>query len=161
VTKPLIAEPDPFPRERVTELVKRFPAYARLALKVAREPRLSRARRAVLLAGAAYLVSPVDLVPGIIPVAGQLDDALAVLIALRTALAGLPPEVRARHLAVAGLSEELLAQDVATLRRTGAWLARRAARLTMSGVRASRDAASRMMAEALRVGRRPWKRSGT
>lgn len=161
MTKPLIVEPDPFPRERLTELVKRLPAYARLALKVAREPRLSRARRAVLLAGAAYLVSPVDLVPGIIPIAGQLDDALAMLLALRTALAGLPPEVRARHLAAAGLSEELLAQDVATLMSTGAWLARRAARLTMSGARASRDAASRVMADALRLGRQTRNRSGT
>jgi uncharacterized membrane protein YkvA (DUF1232 family) len=45
-------------------------------------------RRSKLLLGGliAYLASPIDLVPDIIPVAGQLDDALAVALVLRIVL---------------------------------------------------------------------------
>ena len=106
---------DPFPREPFFALVKRLPAYGRLAWAVAREPALSRGRRLALYAGGAYLVSPIDLVPGIIPVAGQLDDAAAVLLALRAALAGLPPDVRDRHYAAAGLSAAMLDGDLRTI----------------------------------------------
>ena len=56
-------------------LVRRLPGYGRLAWRLARDPRLSRRRRTAVAAAAAYLISPIDLVPGIIPVAGQLDDA--------------------------------------------------------------------------------------
>ena len=75
---------DPFPTARFTDLIRRLPRYAKLAWALGRDDRLSRSRRAALIAGAAYLASPIDLVPGIIPVAGQLDDAAAILFALRT-----------------------------------------------------------------------------
>src|SRR5688572_13937535 len=96
---------DPFPREEFAALVKRIPNYARLAWALARDPRLSRARRAAVLAGAAYVLSPIDLVPGIIPVVGQLDDVLIALGAIRLALNGLKPEFRAQMLAAANLGQ--------------------------------------------------------
>jgi uncharacterized membrane protein YkvA (DUF1232 family) len=40
----------------------------------------------MLVAGVAYLLSPIDLVPGIIPGLGQLDDLAFVLLALKSAL---------------------------------------------------------------------------
>ena len=45
-------------------------------------------RRDKLLVGAAvlYLASPIDLVPDVIPVAGQLDDAILVALVLRRVL---------------------------------------------------------------------------
>ena len=61
---------DAFPTQRFTALLTRLPRYARLAWGLAGEPRLSRTRRAALVGAAAYLVSPVDLVPGVIPVVG-------------------------------------------------------------------------------------------
>jgi uncharacterized membrane protein YkvA (DUF1232 family) len=134
---------DPFPREPFVALLKRLPAYGRLAWAVAREPALSRGRRLALYAGGAYLVSPIDLVPGIIPVAGQLDDAAAVLLALRAALAGLPPDVRDRHYAAAGLSAAVLDGDLRTIGRTAAWMARRAGRLAWRGAKATARASVR------------------
>jgi uncharacterized membrane protein YkvA (DUF1232 family) len=101
-----------------------MPNYARLCWALARDPRLSRARRAALLAAAAYVVSPVDLVPGFIPVLGQLDDLAIALGAIRLALDGLHPEVRAERLHAAGLTH---ADFEADLRATGAitlWLTR-------------------------------------
>ena len=93
---------DPFPSEAFGALLRRLPRYARLAWAVGRDPALSRARRGAVLAGAAYLVSPIDLVPGIIPVLGQLDDLVVVLTTLRLALDGLSPARRQAHLARSG-----------------------------------------------------------
>ena len=52
------------------------------------DPRVSRARKALLLALIAYLAMPLDFVPDFIPIAGQLDDAIVVAIVLRAALRG-------------------------------------------------------------------------
>lgn len=147
---------DPFPRERFTALLRRLPNYARLAWSLARDERLPRSRQAALIAGAAYLVSPIDLVPGIIPVAGQLDDAMAVLLALRLALAGLPPAEREAALARAGLEPGSIDDDLRTIGATYAWLGRqgvrvtwRAARtLTFAGVRLGRRLAGRVRRES-------------
>ena len=68
-------------------------------------PTLSRARRTAVIAAAGYVISPVDLVPGVIPVLGQLDDIAVALLALRLALDGLHPERRRAHLEAAALDE--------------------------------------------------------
>jgi uncharacterized membrane protein YkvA (DUF1232 family) len=51
--------------------------------RLARDPRVPRRRKLLLLALAGYLALPFDLVPDFIPVAGQLDDAIAVALVLR------------------------------------------------------------------------------
>ena len=53
--------------------------------------RLLRRRKAVLVLAVAYLALPFDLVPDFVPVAGQLDDAIVVLAALRYLLRGTEP----------------------------------------------------------------------
>ena len=47
------------------------------------DPRVSRRRKFWLGVLIGYLVMPFDLVPDFIPVAGQLDDAILVSLALR------------------------------------------------------------------------------
>jgi uncharacterized membrane protein YkvA (DUF1232 family) len=47
------------------------------------DPRVSRRRKFWLGVLIGYLVMPFDLVPDFIPVAGQLDDAILVALALR------------------------------------------------------------------------------
>lgn len=136
--------PDPFPRGRFTALIGRLPRYARLAWRLGRDERISGPRRAVLLAGAAYLASPIDLVPGLIPVAGQLDDAAAVLLGLKVALAGLPAADRADALAAAGLDAADLDADLRTIGSTYAWLGRRGGRLALRGARGAARAAGRL-----------------
>lgn len=135
---------DPFPRERFGALVRRLPSYARLAWQLARDDRLPRSRQAALIAGAAYLVSPIDLVPGIIPVAGQLDDAVAVLFAIRVALAGLPPADREAALARAGLDSRALDDDLRTIGATYAWMGRQGARFAWRTARTLARASSRL-----------------
>lgn len=47
---------------------RRLPAYGRLAWRAIRDPRVRGRHKAVLAAGAGYVLSPVDLLPGIIRV---------------------------------------------------------------------------------------------
>lgn len=50
--------------------------------------RVSRRHKVVLWALLAYLALPIDVVPDFIPVAGQLDDVVVVVLALRLFLRG-------------------------------------------------------------------------
>ena len=122
--QPASDQHDGFPREEFGALVRRLPAYGRLAWALARDPKLSRVRRAAVLAAAGYVVSPIDLVPGIIPVLGQLDDLAVALVAIRFALDGLKPEVRTQRLAAVGLSPADVEADLRTTRQIAVWLGR-------------------------------------
>jgi len=121
---------DPFPRERVAATLRRMPAYLKLAWRLGRDPLLSRMRRTAIVAAAGYLASPIDLVPGVIPLLGQLDDIAVVLATLRFALAGLDAERRHMHLEAVGLGDDNLNEDLRTVAVTSAWLVRAGARTT-------------------------------
>ena len=57
-------------------------AHARLAMRLLREPRVPLLVKVVPVLAAVYLVSPIDAVPDLIPVLGQLDDVGFVAFAL-------------------------------------------------------------------------------
>lgn len=148
-------------------LVRRLPAYARLAWALSRDERIPGARRAAVLGAGAYLVSPIDLIPGIIPLVGQLDDVLVVLAAMRLALASLTDAQREEHLRLAGLTQADLEADVAALEDAARWLVvhglragRRVARsATEIGVDLTKGAlrASRLGGAAVAAGARSWR----
>lgn len=50
---------------------------------LARDPRVPRASKLLLLIGVAWIASPIDLVPEFIPVLGPLDDAIVAALILR------------------------------------------------------------------------------
>jgi uncharacterized membrane protein YkvA (DUF1232 family) len=50
----------------------------------------------MLVGAGVYLVSPLDFVPDVLPMLGQVDDLAVVLIALRTFI-GLCPESAVTH----------------------------------------------------------------
>ena len=111
-------------------MLRRAPNYARLGWRLGKDPMLSKARRVAVVAAAGYLVSPIDLVPGFIPVLGQLDDLAFALAALRLALDGLHPDRRRMHLEAVGLQDAHLSDDIRTVAATMAWIARRSLRRT-------------------------------
>ena len=145
---------DPFPHDRFTAMLGRLPAYLRLAWRLGRDPLLSRARRAAILGAAGYLASPIDLVPGVIPVLGQLDDLAVAIAALRLALDGLHPERRRMHLEAVGLADADLGDDLRTIGATTAWIVRAAARLTTRVVVDGSHAVATGVAVAARSTRR-------
>ncbi len=131
----------------LSPIIKRLPAYSRLAWRLVRDRRLRRGQRVLVLGGVAYLMSPIDLIPGFIPLIGQMDDIAVTLWTLRTVLRRLPPEVAAEHLAAIGLRQDDLDADLARLSRSGRLLAAGGARLGWRGL----VGAGRMVAQ---VGRR-------
>jgi len=56
-------------------------------------------QKAIPVAALLYLVSPLDLIPDIVPVVGQLDDLAVLLASLRLFRRLAPPALVAEHLA--------------------------------------------------------------
>lgn len=71
-------------------LVRTLVTHGRLTLRLLREPRVPPLVKAVPILAVLYVVSPVDLVPDIIPILGQLDDLGVILLALETFLKWCP-----------------------------------------------------------------------
>ena len=69
------------------------PDYVALVRRLLADPRVAGRHRLVLLGLLAYLLSPIDLVPDFIPVLGQLDDVLVVVLVLRWLFRSVEPEV--------------------------------------------------------------------
>jgi len=124
--------------EQFWETVRRIPRYVVLATNLMRDSRIPVTAKAKLGIGGAYTVSPIDLVPGIIPVAGQLDDLVVLLVTLRHVVRSCDSEVAAEHLQRAGLSLNDFDHDLRVTRDTAVWFAKKgvriAGKLTTRGV---------------------------
>jgi uncharacterized membrane protein YkvA (DUF1232 family) len=68
-----------------------------LLRRLVADERVPRSRKLLLVAVMGYLAMPIDLVPDFIPVAGQLDDAIVVALALRSLLRSTGPELAREH----------------------------------------------------------------
>ncbi len=108
-------------------MLTRLPVYVRLAADMARDPEVPASAKASLVAAGAYAVWPFDLVPGFIPVAGQMDDLAALLFAIKYAVRMTPKEIAVPHLERAGVTAVQIDDDLRSLRDATFWLARRAA----------------------------------
>jgi uncharacterized membrane protein YkvA (DUF1232 family) len=73
----------------------------------ARDPRTPLVAKVLAVAVVAYALSPIDLIPDMIPVLGQLDDLVLVPLGLWLALRFIPPEVIAEHRARAATMQRL------------------------------------------------------
>lgn len=100
-------------KERFATLVKRLPHYLTLTRQLLVDPKVPATSKAFLAAGGAYAISPIDLIPGIIPVAGQLDDAWVLLMGVRQSLRSMPLELADAHLQAAGISWQDIDDDIA------------------------------------------------
>jgi uncharacterized membrane protein YkvA (DUF1232 family) len=69
----------------------------RLALRLLREPRVPLLMKGLPLLAVAYLLSPLDIVPDIVPLLGQIDDLGFVLLALQAFRRLCPSRVVAFH----------------------------------------------------------------
>jgi uncharacterized membrane protein YkvA (DUF1232 family) len=69
----------------------------RLAARLVREPSVPAAFKALLALPAAYVLSPVDALPDLVPLLGQVDDVGVVLLALQAFVRICPPAAVAFH----------------------------------------------------------------
>lgn len=78
-------------------LLRGLLAQARLALRLMREPAVPLLAKGVPVLAAVYLIWPLDFLPDIFPVLGQLDDLGVVLAALELFLHLCPDAPSAFH----------------------------------------------------------------
>ncbi len=124
----------PAHRSEYTALIKRFPAYARLSKHLLTEARLSTKQKVILGAGLGYLASPIDLIPGIIPVLGQLDDILVLLLCLRQVIREYDEEKIDQMLAAQDLSREQIDEDIVLVKETMKAIAKKTASVVWRGL---------------------------
>lgn len=67
----------------VADIVRFLPDLGRLFWAAARDPRVPWYAKAACAGAVAYVVSPIDVIPDMIPGIGQLDDVWVVLKALK------------------------------------------------------------------------------
>jgi uncharacterized membrane protein YkvA (DUF1232 family) len=83
--------------EDAQALARFIPDCVVLFRRILREPRVPRHSKVLLAVLIGYLASPIDLVPDFIPVAGHLDDAIIVALALRSILRATGRELLEEH----------------------------------------------------------------
>ncbi len=92
---------DPVPvrtrKELTTEALLLLPNVVKLLYRLSRDPRVPRRRRITMGFVAAYLVSPIDLIPDAVPVLGGIDDLLIMAFAVDYLLEASPDEVIEEH----------------------------------------------------------------
>jgi uncharacterized membrane protein YkvA (DUF1232 family) len=78
-------------------LVRLVPDCVVLFKRLLTDPRVDWWRKVVLVLVLVYVASPIDLVPDFVPIAGQLDDAILVVLAIRVLLRGGGPRLLSEH----------------------------------------------------------------
>lgn len=92
---------DPVPlrsrQEILTDALLLVPNLAKLLFRLLKDKRVPRKRRLAMTVVAAYVASPLDLVPDFIPVLGTLDDLVVLAFAVDYLLQAAPPGVVEEH----------------------------------------------------------------
>lgn len=70
-------------KRSVMSAIKQLPSYLRLLLGLISDGRVSKIDRFFVIAAAAYIISPIDFIPDIIPFFGEVDDVFLLMIALQ------------------------------------------------------------------------------
>lgn len=86
-----------FSLRAVLDFVKSVPSFVKLLYRLMRDRRVSLFDRVLFGLTLGYLVTPLDLVPDWLPVVGELDDLLVVVVALDRLLYRTPEEVLVEH----------------------------------------------------------------
>ena len=79
------------------ELITLLPNLLRLFRGLIGDPRVPRGSKALLIVGAVWLASPIDLIPEFLPGAGPIDDAVVASLVLRHLVKRAGPEVVREH----------------------------------------------------------------
>jgi uncharacterized membrane protein YkvA (DUF1232 family) len=84
-------------KRSVMRTIRQIPSYLRLLGGLITDRRVSRLDRALVIAAFAYIVSPVDFIPDLIPFLGEVDDVFLLMLALQRLLERAGPQVLLDH----------------------------------------------------------------
>jgi len=84
-------------RELVKDAVLMMPNIVKLVGRLLKDPRVPRRAKITLGLAAAYVMSPIDLIPEVIPVIGWADDVILVMFALDSLIDRAGPEIVEEH----------------------------------------------------------------
>ena len=83
--------------EKITRIAKRAGAklvYAALILYYTlQSDKVSKSDKAFIIGALGYMISPVDVIPDAIPIAGLTDDLAVLLYVLKKVWSGIDPEI--------------------------------------------------------------------
>lgn len=81
------ARPQTGMKRSVLRAIRQIPAYLRLLIGLVGDSRVSKFDRFLVLAAGAYMVSPIDFIPDLIPFLGEVDDLFLLMTALQRLVA--------------------------------------------------------------------------
>ncbi|MGH8871822.1 MAG: YkvA family protein [Acidimicrobiia bacterium] len=84
-------------RQLVKDAVLMLPNLVKLVGRLLRDPRVPRRSKVALGLAAAYVASPIDLIPEFIPVVGWADDVILLLFAIDSLIERAGPEIVDEH----------------------------------------------------------------
>jgi uncharacterized membrane protein YkvA (DUF1232 family) len=70
-------------RRTVLGVIRRLPEYIRMLAGLLGDARVAKLDRGLVIAAAAYIVLPFDLIPDVIPFLGEVDDVVLLVMALQ------------------------------------------------------------------------------
>lgn len=86
--------------EKISRIAKRAGAklvYAALILYYTlQSDKVSKADKAIIIGALGYMISPIDVIPDAIPIAGLTDDFAVLLYVLKRVWTGVDPEILAQ-----------------------------------------------------------------
>jgi uncharacterized membrane protein YkvA (DUF1232 family) len=82
---------------RGLEMLRHLPQFVRLYWRLICDPRVSIWPKALLVVGVLYLLSPIDIIPDALPVIGEVDDLVVLIVVCRLFMYLCPPEVVRDH----------------------------------------------------------------
>lgn len=80
--KPVVDDTAPAPMQGLIKTISRIPDYARLVLGLLWDSRVKLTDRLLVGASVIYLISPMDILPDVFPVLGQIDDLFFLVFSL-------------------------------------------------------------------------------
>lgn len=81
----------------VRELLRLLPNLVKLLYRLIRDARVPAAEKALLLGAVTYVITPLDLLPDVIPFVGQVDDLYLVALVVLRLLSRTESEVINEH----------------------------------------------------------------
>jgi uncharacterized membrane protein YkvA (DUF1232 family) len=111
----------PSPKEEqfkavVWPVLKRTPAYVRLAWALARDPAIPHRHKTMLYGTVVYQLSPIHYAVTPIPVIGQVDFFILLTLSIKQMLDHCPPKIAEAHFARLGLATDQLDRDSLAIR---------------------------------------------